>query len=124
MADKILDKLAEHGVTGLLLALALWVIYKLYGALEKSRKGRADEVEAVQTARIEDQKARIQDHEKHQAQMLELVRQCVAAITSAVNAQEGSKESLGEVRDSFDKFTIEIRSIFEKLAEEIRKNRR
>lgn len=96
MGEAILTKLAEHGVLGLLLAASGFVIYKLYGALEESRKGRTSEVEAVQKARIDDQKA-------HNAQLVDMIRTCTAAIAGSSNAADSTKEALGEIRSLLEK---------------------
>ncbi len=98
MSETLAGKIAEHGITGTLLVAACLVIWYLYGRLEAAQKGRTDEVEAVQKARIEDQKA-------FQQQFVELAKTTTAAVVNGTNAMQGQKEALGEVRETFEKFT-------------------
>lgn len=87
---------------GLLLVAAGFVIFKLYNALEESRRGRTSEVEVVQNARIDDAKA-------VQAQLVELIKTCTAAIVGAGNAQGATKESIEQLHETLDKLLDEVR---------------
>jgi hypothetical protein len=108
MAEKLIDKLAEHGITGLLLAVALFVIYKLYSALERERRKTADALETAQKERLEDQKA-------HTLQLVDLTKTAVSAIGSGTNAAAATKESLGEVRATMRDFNDTLREHLEEF---------
>jgi hypothetical protein len=91
MPPEIWGKIAEHGVIGLLLVAACIVIYRIYLALDAS------------------QKARIEDAKAHNAQLVDLIKNCTAAITSDTAASQASKEAFSEMRNAYNEHVEEAR---------------
>lgn len=102
MTETLLGKLAEHGITGILLVICFIVIYYLYGQLSEANRRSSEAIEEVQKLRIEDQKA-------WQAQYVELIKACTAAIVSGSAAASAGKEAMTELRDTFKDLSDEIR---------------
>jgi len=98
MTETVAWEIAKTSILGALLVAACIVIWYLYGRLEAAQKGRTEEVEAVQKARIEDAKA-------YQTQLIELTKSTTSAVVNGASAMQGQKEALGEVRETFEKFT-------------------
>lgn len=109
LTESLLEKLTEHGIAGILLAIAILAIWHLNKQLEArsklieaAQKAHLDSVQEVQKLRVEDQKA-------HQTQLVDLIKNCTIAITSGGNAAAAEKEALGELRESLEKFVEETR---------------
>lgn len=106
-------KLAEHGTLGIICAILMYVIIKLYTTLETERNARSAEVAkgvADRTAKVEEvQLARVDDAKAYQSQLVTLLTAATTAITQSASSANATKEALGELKDSFDKFTAESR---------------
>ena len=79
----VIGKIIQTGVLGALLVGSCFVIWYL--------------LKTQLQARIDDQKA-------NQAQIVDLTRQAVAAVTSSTAAMTAQKEALDELRDTFKEF--------------------
>ena len=113
LAEPIVDKIAEHGLAGLLLALTIIVIYVLNKQLNTLQKEHAKESQLAQKAHLdavqEVQRLRVEDQKLHQAQLVDLIKTCTLAISSSANAAAAEKEAVGELRESLDKFVEDSR---------------
>lgn len=111
--ESLLEKLTEHGIAGILLALAILAMWHLNKQLDVAQKARATEVEASQKAHLagiqEVQKLRVDDQKAYQTQLVDLIKNCTIAITSGSNAATAEKEAMGELRESLEKFVEETR---------------
>lgn len=89
--EHALDKIIEHSVTGALLVVALYVIFRQNNALDRERRRTTTALEEVQKERLEDAKA-------HNLQLIELTKAAVSAIGNSTNAAVATKEAIGEVK--------------------------
>jgi hypothetical protein len=104
MAPDLLPKLAEHGTTGLLLAIALWVCWKLYGenkrlheaALAQAAQCRA-EIAAEQAKQAAVQERRVADAQAVQQAMIASTAETVASMNNLDASLEGNRLALVEV---------------------------
>lgn len=111
MGADLLPRLAEHGLSGLVISIALWVIFQLYRSNEKSHEDRLRDaaefrtkLEAVTTAYAAAQR---EMSEVHVAQLSELIRACTASITAQTHVTEDHRASLAELLDTFKEY-VEI----------------
>lgn len=102
MPADLISKIAEHGTLGVALGISLWVIWKLFSALQQSNESRLvdqglfrDKLEAVSTS--------------HLAQSLRMVEACTAAIIAQTHVTEGHKASLSELHETFKEYVDEAR---------------
>jgi hypothetical protein len=94
VTEQIASELIKLGLPGIIILVLMLTAYKLYNGKHDAEQKRITEVEAVQKARVEDQKA-------FQAQFLEVVRLTTAAVTSGTNASDAMKEAFAEMRELF-----------------------
>ncbi len=113
MTAELLDKLAEHGVSGVLLAIAIAVIYSLYKEQKRSEHAHSEELKTVQAARTAEveavQKLRIEDARVYQNQILDLAKSCVAAITSSIAATNAEEKAVGELKRTIENLIDNLR---------------
>lgn len=100
-ADAI-GKLAEHGTLGLLLGVALWVIYKLYSTNQASNAARVAAADSF-----------LEKQERSSAASLEkatrMVEACTAAITAQTTVTVGHDKGLRELKELFEEYVEEVR---------------
>ncbi len=113
IAEPLLDKLTEHGIAGIVIALLFVAVYLLNRQYNTAQKEHTKESQAAQKAHLdavqEIQKLRVEDQKAHQTQLVDLIKACTIAITSGTSTAAAEKEALGEVRDSLEKLVEETR---------------
>lgn len=113
MPTDLASKLAEHGITGLLLAIALYVILKLYQANEKAHVDRITDAKAFReeqkllaAAHLEEQQVLAATHLEKSTRMVEA---CTAAITAQVHVTDGYTKGLRELHETMEEYVDEAR---------------
>lgn len=97
------DRLLQYGVLGIMVIVFGVVIWVLWRDFARERKEYVDALRDLQLSRVEDAKAT-------QTQMIEVVKQCTMALSSAATTIETFRETMIELRDTLRDFGDELRN--------------
>lgn len=125
---EVVAELLRQGLLGTLLLGSIFVLQRVYAALERERIAHlktAQELHAQRAKEVSDvQTARLEDHKEHQRVTLELTRGTVTALTNTANGQTAVKESVQEIRAAMVDYSETVRELLEEQRRQQQPSRR
>jgi hypothetical protein len=107
------NPLLQYGVLGINTIVFAVVIYALWKAGNAERKGLLTQLAGLQEARVSSERelhqARVADHEKVQATLLDVTRQSTMAVSAATAAVEAMRDTMLETKATLRELGEELR---------------
>lgn len=107
------NPLLQYGVLGINTIVFAVVIYALWKAGNTERTALQAQITSLQDARVTSERtiheARVADHAKVQATLLEVTRQSTMAVSAATSAVEAMRETMLETKTTLKELGDELR---------------
>ncbi len=107
MGDKLLEQLAEHlGVPGVILALCLWALWKVYKDGKKAQEGYEKQLKEIHEKRVADAQSMVE-------KLLSLNDKWNQTLQSQLQSSSDGAKVLEEVRDQLDEVQSKVDDLYE-----------
>jgi hypothetical protein len=106
--ETVVTEALQYGIVGLIAVVFAFVIVQQWREGRGDRRACADEVKALQEARIADAKA-------IQAQMLDIIKQCTSALSTVSANLDVQREATLELKDTLKEFGERLERFGERL---------
>jgi hypothetical protein len=98
----LIARVAEHGILGLGLAIAIWALWKRDQAFIASQNARLADANAYRERQEQLSK-------ENASEVKRLTEACTTAITAQTHVTESYRTSLGELHETFKEYVDEAR---------------